>query len=270
MLFVFVNKLTDPLSVRDSKGEAWAITSINFSYGHNLYKTREKELALGFTFKYLIGWLYYKVVESQGDIYFQEEGINGLGSFAIQSAEGGRGFSIDLGSTYRFKNNWHWGVCISNVFSQMKWNKETEERGYHFEMDTLDVEDFDDDSVTVTSDYTKEIGSFTTNLPIVIRSGIGKIGKKFSWSLDAKEFIYKGAVNATYFEASIGAEYKLFKWLPLRSGISLTQGKYFSLAGGLGLKLGAYYLDVGMANCNGLLPNQSKGISLAISSGLCF
>lgn len=267
---LFGNQLNDTVSASDSKGEAWAITSINLSYGQNLYHTKRSEFALGLTFKYLIGWLYYRVTQSKGDIYFQEQGVNGLGDFAIQSAEGGRGFAIDLASTYRFKDNWRWAVCINNLFSHMKWDRKTEERGYHFQIDTLNMEGLDNDSVTVASDYTKKIGSFSTKLPIVIRTGFGKIGKKLSWSLDAKEFIYKGAVNSTYFETSLGAEYKLFKWLPLRSGVSLAKGKYFSLSGGMGLKLGLYYIDAGLSNCNGFLPNQSKGVSLALSSGFCF
>jgi hypothetical protein len=267
---LFGNELNDTVSVSDSKGEAWAITSVNLSYGQAVYRTRGKELSFGLSFKYLIGWLYYRVIESQGNIYVQEQGINGLGNFVVQSAEGGRGFSIDLGSTYRFKNNWLLGLSVTNLFSQMQWNKNTEERGYHFEMDTLNAEGFDDDSVAVTSDYTKQIGSFNTRLPMVIRTGLGKAGKKLSWSLDGKEFIYKKEINSTYFELSLGAEYKLFKWLPLRSGVNLTKGKYLSLAGGMGLRFGPYYLDTGLTNHSGFLPGQSKGIGLAISSGFCF
>ena len=267
---LFGNQINDTISASDSKGEAWAITSVNFSYGQDLYRTKRSELAVGLTFKYLVGWLYYRVTQSEADIYFQQQGISGLGNFAVQSAQGGKGFAIDLGSTYRFNNNWRWAICISNLFSNMRWDKETEETGYHFQMDTLNIEGLDDDSVTVASDYTKKISSFSTRLPVVIRTGFGRIGKRFSWSLDAREFIHRKALNSTYFETSLGAEYKLFKWLPLRSGISLTRGKYLSLAGGLGLKLGFHYLDIGLANCNGFLPNQSKGISLAVSSGFCF
>ncbi|MCJ7509110.1 MAG: DUF5723 family protein, partial [candidate division Zixibacteria bacterium] len=69
---LFGNELNDTVSVSDSKGEAWAITSVNLSYGQAVYRTRDKELSFGLSFKYLIGWLYYRVIESQGDIYVQE------------------------------------------------------------------------------------------------------------------------------------------------------------------------------------------------------
>ncbi|NIO10094.1 MAG: hypothetical protein GTO40_19660 [Deltaproteobacteria bacterium] len=63
-----------------------------------------------------------------------------------------------------------------------------------------------------------------------------------------------------------GAEYVLSRLLDVRGGVSIGGNQGIALAGGVGLKLGRYSLDVGIALKKGLWPTKSKGISLAISN----
>jgi hypothetical protein len=118
--------------------------------------------------------------------------------------------------------------------------------------------------------YTEAIGPFTTRIPTSMHAGIAYRGERSLFSFDLKQGFSQGMGVTKKLRASLGAEYKLYSWLDLRGGISVGGDEGVTLANGVGLILGAYHLDLGIAVQRGLWPTSSKGINLAISNGFRF
>ena len=211
--------------------------------------------------------VYQKVERTEGKLLTLETGINGDGDFAVKSAEGGKGFALDLGFAMKYKQAWTFGLSFFNLLHQIKWDRDTKEKGYQFSVDSLLAENFDADSLITEVSYTREIDPFVTRAPTLMRLGAAHQGKRLLWGLDLATGFDQGMGVSKKVRACWGAEYRILSWLDILGGISIGGKEGITLANGLGFNLGKYHLDAGMANHKGLWPTKSKGVSLAISSG---
>ena len=263
----FGNELNDTLLIENSDGEAYASFDIGFSYGRSILKRNEKEFFCGGNIRIIRGMVYQKVEKTEGRLLTLETGINGDGDFAVKSAQGGKGYALDLGFAMKYKGDWTFGISFFNLLNQIKWDKKTEERGYQFHIDSLLAEDFDTDSLVTELSYTQNIDPFVTNTPTLIRLGVAHHSKRLLWTLDLEGGFGEGMGVSKKVKVSLGTGYRILSWLEILGGISIGGGEGITLANGLGFNLGKYHLDVGMANHKGLWPTKSKGVGFAISSG---
>lgn len=263
----FGNELNDTLLIKDSDGEAYASWGIGFSYGRSVLKLNEKELFCGGSLRCKRGLVYEKVEKAEGELLTLETGIDGDGDFKVMSAQGGKGFALDLGLAMKYKSDWTFGLSFFNLLNRIKWDKKTEERGYQFRIDSLLAENFDMDSLVTELSYTQKIDPFVTKIPILMRLGLAHQSKRLLWALDLEQGWGEGMGVSKKVKASLGAEYKILSWLDILGGISIGGREGITIANGLGLNLRKYHLDIGMANHKGLWPTKSKGVSLAITSG---
>ncbi len=266
----FGNEINDTILLSDSEGEAFASVDIGFCHGRSVWRTDSKRLLCGVNFRYSQGLIYHKVTEAEGEVFTLETGVNGNGNFVAQSASGGKGYGVDFGLTMEYKENWRFGLSFINLINHMKWSKNTKEKVYHVQVDSLVAEHFDPDSVIIDESYTRKIDPFTTRIPTVMHLGLAYQLKSTLLSFDLKQGFKKGMGISSTPRASLGAEYEFLSWLDIRGGIAIGGDEGITLANGLGFKLGAYHLDFGMAVQKGLWPTRSKGVSLAISNGLSF
>jgi hypothetical protein len=266
-LLFFGNELNDTLLIKDSDGEAYASWGIGFSYGRSVLKLNEKELFCGGSLRYKRGLAYEKVKKAEGELLTLETGIDGDGDFSVTSAQGGKGFALDLGMAMKYKSNWTFGLSFFNLLNQIKWDKKTEERGYQFHIDSLLAENFDMDSLVTELSYTQKIDPFVTKTPILMRLGVAHQTNRFLWALDLEQGWGNGMGVSKKIKASLGAEYRILNWLDILGGISIGGKEGITIANGLGLNLRKYHLDIGMADHKGLWPTKSKGVSVAITSG---
>ncbi len=260
----FGNQINDTLVITDSDGEAYASADFGFSYGKITWKHDEKAILCGLGVKYVRGLAYQEVVQSQGEMVTLQTGVTGQGDFAVRSAQGGNGYGLDLGITFKYNRKWSFGAFLANVASAIKWNRKTQEKGYVFRVDSLLAEDFDVDSLVVDESYTRDISSFTTHVPMLLRLGIGCQGVRSLLTFDLEQ----GMGVSDQPRASVGGEYRISRLLALRAGLAVGGAEALEIAGGLGLKQGGYHLDIGMAMQKGLWPTRSKAIKLAITNGL--
>jgi hypothetical protein len=260
----FGNQINDTILLTDSDGEAYASADFGFSYGKTMWKHGEKAILCGLGVKYVRGLAYQEVIQSQGEMVTLETGVTGQGDFAVRSAQGGNGYGLDLGITFKYNRKWSFGAFLANVASAIKWNRKTQEKGYVFRVDSLLAEDFDVDSLVVDESYTRDISSFTTHVPMLLRLGIGCQGVRSLLTFDLEQ----GMGVSDQLRASVGGEYRISRLLALRAGLAVGGAEALEIAGGLGLKQGGYHLDIGMAMQKGLWPTRSKAIKLAITNGL--
>jgi hypothetical protein len=261
------NKLNDTLNVEKTSGEAWGKLSLGFSWGKRVINLLGKDIYTGLTFRYIKGLIYENIVTAQGYTVTEATQIKGEQKFQIKSSTGGEGFSSDLGFAIKLSPKLMLGLSLTNLFSQIRWTKGNELKTYTITLDSLNAENIDGDSVVITEDYTEKISPFKSQEPILLRIGTGYSLKKILFSFDWEQGFKEGASSSTKPRVSFGTDYKLLSFLSLRGGISLSKITGLYLSTGLGLNLGAFNLDMGVANQRGLF-NNSKGITLGISSGL--
>lgn len=264
----FGNEINDTVLISNSDGETFISMDIAVSYGKTVWKKGQKEILCGMSARYVRGILYQNVTQAQGELFTLETGINGDGDFAVRSARGGKGYGLDLGLTFKYDPHWNFGLSLANLVNQIKWDKKTEEKGYTIEIDSLLADSFDMDSLVADESYTEAIDPFTTRVPTLIRIGAAYQGQRSLLTFDLAQGFKEGMGVHKGLKASLGTEYRMWRVLDVRGGISIGGGEGVTIATGVGLNLGSYQLDLGLAIQQGLWPTRGKGVSLAITNGL--
>jgi len=152
----------------------------------------------------------------------------------------------------------------------MHWNDETEEHHYQFEFDTLTAVNLDNDSMITTVDTSFAVAPFTTGIPSSIRVGLAKTKGALLWAVDWEQGFKLAAGSSPTPRVSTGAEYRVLSFLPLRAGFGLGGKLGATYAGGIGLDLALFELDLGVANYNALAGSAGKGLNFAVTGGLHF
>jgi hypothetical protein len=198
-----------------------------------------------------------------------QTGFQGEGNMIARTAEGGTGYAVDLGAALKLSNSYTVGLQVENFVSQIKWNRRTQEHGYVFSFDTMTVANMGDDYI-VSDNYTKDVSPFTSTLPSNMTFGIARTSGSLLWAVDWQQGFRKSAGSTTKPRISAGAEWSGLKFIPLRAGYA-TGGKYnTAFSFGSGLKLFGYYLDVAAVTGSSLSGYSSKGLNIAVSTGLHF
>ena len=93
-----------------------------------------------------------------------------------------------------------------------------------------------------------------------------------SWQLamDYVQDFQNQGQNATRPLFNVGLEWRLAGWLQPRFGASLGGRAARSVAGGLGLRLGFWQIDMAVVNRGGLAPQDTRGLGFAIGTSLEF
>lgn len=269
-LLLIGNQMNDTVSLRGTSGEAYAYGALSFSLGKSLFRNGDKEFGIGVNLKYLQGIIYQKVVKASGEVRIKETGMEGESDIILHSAMGGKGYGLDFGIATKLNKKWSLGFFLSNPISRIKWDRKTEERGYQFQIDSLNLSNSGNDSVFLSEDYQKDIDPFVTHPPVIAKAGLAYQAKKVSIAFDWEWGFENGPGVSKTPRLSLGTEMRFLSFLPLRTGVSLGGKEGFSLSGGFGLDFGLVFLDLGIVNKNALLPNNSKGVGLSLDCGLKF
>jgi len=272
-LLLFGNAVKSEVNLSDTRGEAYAIGDGALSYGQSLLKWQGGELAVGATFHYLYGLAYEKIIYAEGGVATTDEGFVGDGEMIVRSALGGQGMAFDLGVALMFRNNWVFSASWQNIYSKINWNKETEELRYTFDMQPItfdDMADEDSDSLVESSDTTYSVAGFSSTLPTVVKLGIARSYKRLTWALDWEQGTSDGASQAITPRLSLGLEYRLVGFFPLRVGSSFGGDRGSIYSTGFGLYMGPLHLDLAVANNGSFNPSKTKGVHFAFGMGLRF
>jgi len=264
------NELNQSVNLNGNYSEAIAYASAGISYGRSIYKSGTRQIGLGATVKYIRGIAYEKITEIKGDVITLETGFEGEGTMIAQTATGGNGFGIDIGATLKFNDNYAAGITFENLLSNIGWSNDTQEHYYNFHFDTLTLDNMDDDSIVVSDDYSEDIVGFSSKLPAIMKIGVANTSGKLIWAVDWIQGFKPAAGSSSKPRISAGVEYRLINLLPLRCGYSLGGGRSSALSGGFGIDLGLYYLDIAVANHSLFRMSSTKGMHVAVSTGLLF
>ncbi len=264
-LLLLGNKLNESIIVDQANSEACAYFSLILSHGRKIFKIKEKDIYAGINLKWIKGIAYQRTVKAQADFITRETEIEGQANFVTRQALGGKGYGIDLGFASVLDENYTLGLFILNPLNRIKWNEKAEQKGYEIVVNSFTLENSDDDSVVREENYTEDITGFTTRLPTLIRLGLSRNTPRLKLAADWEQGFEDRAGSTKNPRISLGAEYYLLSWLPLRSGVSLGGKDGFLFAWGWGIDLGSSHLDFGLSTPKGILPSSGKGMSLALA-----
>jgi len=263
------NTFADTINVTGSYSEAVSYVAVGFSYGRPVYNAGTRQLAVGATFKYLRGIAMEEVTELEGMAATYAAGFQGEGRLVARTATGGSGYAVDLGAALKFNDSYTAGIHFKNLLSHLGWSKGTEEHGYIFEFDTMTVDNMEDDYV-VSDDYTKEIGNFSTRLPAVMTIGFANTSGKLLWTVDWEQGFSSAPGASTKPRLAAGVEWSPIKAFPLRAGYTIGGGRNSALSLGSGIHLSPFYFDYAVVSGSSFSGSSSKGLNVAISTGLLF
>jgi len=264
------NAIADTVNLEGIYGEGYGLASLNLAYGCPLYKSGDRQLAVGATLRLLKGLGFEQVTEANGHAVTLTTGFEGSGSLVARSASGGSGFTLDLGTTLQISKDYTVGATLFNSLSAVRWNNETEEHYFTFSLDTLTAVNMSDDSIVVSTDTTMEVDPFTSHLPSTIKAGLARTTGSFLWAVDWEQGFKLAAGSSPNPRFSAGGQYHLFSFLPLRAGLGIGGKQGMTYAGGVGIDFSLFHLDLGVANYNAIAGSTGKGLNVAISSGFQF
>ena len=182
----------------------------------------------------------------------------------------GKGFGLDFGISARFARAWHVSLSFSNLFAKINWDGNPQTVNYTRIDSTFLFAETGQDTSYVTEKRTTG-KAFSTTLPAVVRAGIRlRLLYNLTLTADWRQGLNKSFGNSTIPRIGVGAEYKLFKWLPLRSGIAVGGKDTFLLGIGSGLHFSFIEMDFSYAMRKALLPTYSDGFYTAFSLKLLF
>ncbi|UCE24330.1 MAG: hypothetical protein JSU74_13745 [Candidatus Zixiibacteriota bacterium] len=263
------NTYADTIEITGSYSEVLAYGSAYLSYGHSVYKSDARELALGATIKYLRGFGVERIVELEGLAATYSTGFTGEGRMIARTATGGYGYAVDLGAALKLNDDYMVGARIKNFLSSLRWNSDTEEHGFTFSFDTMTIDNMDEDYVE-TDDYSVAIDDFSTNLPSLLNLGVANTSGKLLWAVDWEQGFRRETGVSSKPRISAGVEYSPLSSLPLRAGYSLGGDRNASFSIGSGFHLAYFYMDYAFVTGTTFSGYSSKGLNLAITTGLCF
>jgi hypothetical protein len=268
------NVVMRKVEISDTHGESYALGDVALSYGRAIDNWQGGELSIGASLHYLRGLAYAGVIGADGGVTTTDTGFVGAGSLKLRTALGGNGWSSDIGLALHFENNWYFSAVWRNLYSSIKWNSENEEHLFSFAMEPVTAEDYflegQDDSLVNTTDTSYASDEFCSKVPPSINFGLARKCRNLTYSLEWQQTLFNGSGAAVNPRIAAGLEYRLWRFLPLRTGVGFEGGQGGLYSIGLGLHRGPYAFDLGFASSGSPLPSSSKGFRMAISMGLKF
>jgi hypothetical protein len=263
------NSFADTIDVNGSYSHALSYATAGLSWGTSIYSKGSRQLAIGATAKYVRGVAIEEVTDLRGMAATFETGFQGNGELKARTAQGGTGYAVDLGTSLKINNGYTVAACIENFVSSIKWDQKTKEYGYLFNFDTMTFDNSGDDYV-VSDDYTKDIPTFTTSLPSTLTVGVANTSGSLVWAADWQQRFRNTEGSSTKPRFSVGFEYKGLKVIPIRAGYSTGGNRNSGFSFGSGINLVGYYLDLAAVTGSSFSGYSTKGVNIAVSTGLHF
>ena len=251
---------------RFERGDADAFSAIKTSFAGAFPITLKRyfnELGVGFSLNYYRGLAMAELLDVEGVFYTGEEYIMSYMEVEGRKAEGGYGFSIDLGAAGVIRDKFTVGLALRNVLGSIKWNRNTEAVFLNFEVDSVKIDNLDDIESN-SSDTTYAIDPFSTRLPFDFHLGVSYLlSEQVLLSLDLEQAFTKRLGYSDQGQLALGVQYSPITSIPLRAGMSFGGKWGYKLGLGFGLHFGFFNLDLAYSMHRALWPAYSKGISIA-------
>jgi Family of unknown function (DUF5723) len=269
-LVLFGNTLNETIDFSNTYGEGYALATGAISYGRHFYSSGSFDLYGGASARYFQGIYEMHVEDAYGQMTTTMDEISGEAFVSTLSAQGGQGAGVDLGLALQIPGSWTLGMALDNVVTNIKWNTDVEAREFRLDASDINLANDDLDDSVADADTTLYGGEYSTSLPRVMRLGAANRFGKFDVAMDYVQGFETRGTTSTTPQLNMGAEWDLCSYFMPRAGMRLGGASGKSLAGGLGLGLGPWKVDLAAMTRGGLTGGGAKGVGFAAGTSLQF
>ena len=260
------NALNETYGFDNTDGEGVGVGVVGLSWGQPVRVSFADAAAVGVTVRILYGVGYGTLDRADFSLTTASYGTDVSGDYEVTYGMGGLGWGGDFGAAVQFGEKWTVSLGLSNVFGSIPWSKDVQKEVGYVNGDSLDVFDFEED--VADSSWTVEGGEFSTKLPILLRMGCAFEEGPVILTADYVQGFRDGPLSSTSPRFAVGTEWSGLAWLPLRMGVVLGGSMGFGTSFGLGIRPGGFVLDIGVMNRGFVLPQNSKGLIVAVEMGM--
>ena len=267
---LFGNTVGESVDFSDTHGSGYAVAAGTASYGLPVATGRLGRLSAGLNLHYLRGFYEVHIEDAGGVMTTTMTEINGSAQATAVTAEGGSGYGLDLGLAWQARSGWTLGLVVDNLTSQVEWNRNPQRHLFSVTADTVTITSDDLDAAISETDTSYAIDNYQTTLPTRLRLGASRNFGSWQLAMDYVQEFENRSQNITRPLFNVGLEWRLTSWLQPRFGASVGGRTGHGLAGGLGMRLGFWRIDLAVVNRGGLAPQDTRGLGFAAGTSLEF
>lgn len=272
-LLLFGNQLRRTYDLNDFSLDYIIYNSFNFAAGFPIFKRTEKLATLGIGLKYLLGDKTQITQLASGNLYSDEYYVKGQANWTRNSATGGSGWGIDIGSTYEFKK-YRFSLALLNLSSGISWTRNPKTKVKNITIDSTDVYQIvknNNLSQTVRiKDTSYSIISFRTSIPTNLTFGAGWQFDNFGSML---ALIYEQNLANTKFSTytpkfTLDLEWNPFKVILINPSISIGGNEGLAYALGIGKNFSRFLVGINLESIKNPIITRAKGLKFGLSLGI--
>jgi hypothetical protein len=269
-LVLFGNERARRYNFQPVDGDAISYGSFALSGGYPL-KTGLSWLAqegVGATVKYLRGFQCGEVLKANATTLAEFQGTEFHGSALMRRATVGHGFGLDVGVVGTIALKYRFGLVLENVPAIIYWSGGAEEIFVQYQADSMTVErlqDVDIDSIISQQDSVYAIHAFSKRLPTILRLGVARKMGDFILAMDYEQGFRNTSISEVTPLFAFGAEWRRWRFMRLRSGLTLGGHAGFAISWGVGLTSGPVFFDLAIRTYNSPLLPWARGIAVGTS-----
>lgn len=266
---LYGNPVGQTVDFSNTWGEGSAMGAATVSYGARLLSLGGASLGAGVNVRYLHGIYEMHVASAGGTITTGMEEITADAHVTTMSAEGGRGYGLDVGLALSTPGGLSLGLTLENAQSSLDWDRNVEYREFRLDAADVNLLNSDLDASVSDADTTYAGDPYTTTLPRQARLGAAAKVGAFLVAADYVQGFEDRGLTSTEPRVAAGVEWQL-GFLQPRVGAATGGVQGDSASAGLGLKLGFWRLDAAAVTRGGMKVGDTKGLGVAVASTLVF
>lgn len=251
---------------KNNYAEGLSYADLTFGMGDILLPFPETVPAIkfGFALSALGGLGNVETRELEGYLSSNLDGLNVQQDLIIRTGLGGYGLKTLLGLYSEPIPSLEVGATLDNLFGFIKWQKQTQEEIYHFEIDSLYASNIEEDFY-IEDSSTVDIKPYTTKLPLEMRLSALYTYKPISVSADYVVGFGSSPEVSKQGRISLGAQICPIQQIPISIGYCSGNDIYpWRMSYGIGLDFKSVALGIAIQSIESILPGSStKGISFA-------
>lgn len=217
------NEMDRTYTMDGASGEAVALADISIAYSGPM-TVSGRDFYAGARFHYLKGLAYGGVVRASGSLHTDEHGLTGEGEIVTRTAQGGSGYSLDIGLAHRTHSHIVISAYILNAVSSLNWTDACKEEVNSLIADNIAFGSADLDSLIEDYHESRDLDNFSTTLAPILGLGVEKdVGWTYLSILYTQGF-RQGAFTTGKPRISVSGAWASLWIMDLRAGLAYESG----------------------------------------------
>lgn len=222
-LALYGNEMGRTYSMDGARGEAMALADISLAYSAPV-NVSGREFFAGARFHYLKGLAYGGVVRAGGYLHTDEESLSGEGEVVTRTAQGGSGYSVDIGLSHRTYSHMVINAYLLNALSSMKWTDNCKEEINGLVAENITFGNSDLDSLIDDYHEIRDLESFSTSMAPVLGLGVEKDVRWTYLSLLYTQGFSQGAFTTGKPRLAVSGAWQSLWLVDLKVGLAYESG----------------------------------------------